>query len=147
MLHLRRSLSTAARRADVCVVAAVRTPIGGFNGSLAAKTAPELGAVAITGALAKAGLDPSAVQQCWMGNVLSAGMGQAPAQAQAHWLRRARNAPVKHAPSNMFEGASSSRWPWVQCTARHENFSDEIQSGGEHCTPASVPRDELGAES
>ena len=81
----RRALASAAAKspADVCIVAAVRTPIGGFNGSLAALTAPALGAAAITGALAKAKLEPSAIQQCWMGNVLSAGMGQAPARQAA----------------------------------------------------------------
>jgi len=79
-----RALSTAARSPrDVVIVSAVRTPIGGFNGSLASLTAPQLGAAAITGALAKAGVEKSAVEQCWMGNVLSAGMGQAPARQAA----------------------------------------------------------------
>ena len=80
---MRRFLSTAAARSDVCIVAAVRTPVGGFNGSLAALTAPQLGGAAIAGALAQAKIDPTAVQQCWMGNVLSAGMGQAPARQAA----------------------------------------------------------------
>ena len=82
-LRLARRLSSAASPSDVCIVSAVRTPIGGFNGSLASMSAPQLGAAAITGALAKAGLDASAVEQCWMGNVLSAGMGQAPARQAA----------------------------------------------------------------
>ena len=80
---LRRGLATAASPRDVCIVSAVRTPIGGFNGSLAPLTAPQLGAAAITGALSKAGVDSSAVEQCWMGNVLSAGVGQAPARQAA----------------------------------------------------------------
>ena len=67
----------------MCIVSAVRTPIGGFNGSLASVSAPKLGAAAISAALDKAGLEKSAVQQCWMGNVLSAGMGQAPARQAA----------------------------------------------------------------
>jgi acetyl-CoA C-acetyltransferase len=78
-----RGLATGAARAEVCIVAAARTPIGGFNGSLAPLSAPQLGAAAISGALAKAGLDGSAVQQCWMGNVLSVGVGQAPARQAA----------------------------------------------------------------
>lgn len=59
------------------------TPIGGFNGSLAPLTAPQLGAAAISAALARAGVDKAAVEQCWMGNVLSAGIGQAPARQAA----------------------------------------------------------------
>ena len=86
-----RALSNAVRSPrDVVIVSAVRTPIGGFNGSLASLTAPQLGAAAITGALAKAGVDKSAVEQCWMGNVLSAGMGQAPARQAARAARRPR---------------------------------------------------------
>ena len=63
----------------VYIVSAVRTPIGAFNGSLAAVSAPQLGAVAIKGALAKAGISPEMVEEVFMGNVISAGMGQAPA--------------------------------------------------------------------
>ena len=80
---LRRFSTRAASPLDVCIVSAVRTPIGGFNGSLASLSAPALGAAAIKGALAKANVNPSAVQQCWMGNVLSAGIGQAPARQAA----------------------------------------------------------------
>jgi acetyl-CoA C-acetyltransferase len=63
----------------VYIVSAVRTPIGAFNGSLAALTAPQLGSIAIKGALAKAGVSPEMVQEVYMGNVISAGLGQAPA--------------------------------------------------------------------
>jgi len=63
----------------VYIVSAVRTPIGAFNGSLAAVSAPQLGAVAIKGALAQAGITPEMVEEVFMGNVISAGMGQAPA--------------------------------------------------------------------
>tara|TARA_B110001452_G_scaffold245690_1_gene230514 strand:- start:658 stop:1875 length:1218 start_codon:yes stop_codon:yes gene_type:complete len=80
---LRRALSTAASPRDVCIVAACRTPIGGFNGSLAAVPAAKLGATAITGVLKRAGVPATAVEECWMGNVLSAGVGQAPARQAA----------------------------------------------------------------
>lgn len=63
----------------VYIVSAVRTPIGAFNGALASLTAPQLGSIAIKGALEKAGVAPEMVQEVYMGNVLSAGMGQAPA--------------------------------------------------------------------
>ena len=67
----------------IYVVAAARTPIGAFLGSLSTLRAPELGMVAIKGALARAKLAPDAVQEVFMGNVLSAGIGQAPARQAA----------------------------------------------------------------
>jgi acetyl-CoA C-acetyltransferase len=67
----------------VYVVAAARTPIGAFLGSLASVRAPDLGATAIRGALARAKVAPDAVQEVFVGNVLSAGIGQAPARQAA----------------------------------------------------------------
>jgi acetyl-CoA C-acetyltransferase len=67
----------------VYVVAAARTPIGSFLGTLSTVRAPTLGAVAIKGALARAGLAAGAVEEVFMGNVLSAGIGQAPARQAA----------------------------------------------------------------
>jgi acetyl-CoA C-acetyltransferase len=64
----------------VYIVSAARTPIGAYLGSLASVTAPHLGATAIKGALARAGLAPDTIQEVFMGNVLSAGIGQAPAR-------------------------------------------------------------------
>ncbi|MCB0114380.1 MAG: thiolase family protein [Caldilineaceae bacterium] len=68
---------------DVVIVSAARTPIGKFQGTFQAVTAPELGAVAIGAALARAGVDPGAVDEVLMGNVLQAGVGQAPARQAA----------------------------------------------------------------
>ena len=65
---------------EVYLVAAARTPMGSFNGKLASVPAPKLGAVAIKGALEQAGVDAGEVQEVFMGNVLSAGLGQAPAR-------------------------------------------------------------------
>lgn len=65
---------------EVYIVAAARTPMGSFNGKLASVPAPKLGAVAIKGALEQAGVDAKEVQEVFMGNVLSAGLGQAPAR-------------------------------------------------------------------
>lgn len=62
------------------ILGAARTPMGGFQGSLSAKTATEMGGVAIKGALDGAGIEPDAVDGVLMGNVLSAGLGQAPAR-------------------------------------------------------------------
>jgi acetyl-CoA C-acetyltransferase len=64
---------------EVYIVSAVRTPIGSFGGSLVSLSATQLGALAVKGALSKIGLDPKAVQELFFGNVISAGLGQAPA--------------------------------------------------------------------
>src|SRR5690606_12904382 len=68
---------------QVYIVAATRTPIGSFGGKLAQFSASQLGAFAIAGALEQIGLDKNEVQEVFMGNVLSAGMGQAPATQAA----------------------------------------------------------------
>ena len=65
------------------IVSAVRTPSGKFLGSLKTLQAPQLGAIAVREAVARAGVDPAAVDECIMGNVLSAGVGQAPARQAA----------------------------------------------------------------
>ena len=65
---------------EVFIVSAARTPIGSFLGSLSSVPAPKLGATAIKGALEKINLDPKLVQEVYMGNVLQAGEGQAPAR-------------------------------------------------------------------
>jgi acetyl-CoA C-acetyltransferase len=67
----------------VVIVSAVRTPIGSFMGALSTVTAPQLGATAIKGALNKINLDPNLVDEVIMGNVVQAGVGQAPARQAA----------------------------------------------------------------
>lgn len=67
----------------VVIVSAVRTPIGSFMGSLSSITAPQLGAIAIKGALASIKLNPNLVDEVLMGNVVQAGTGQAPARQAA----------------------------------------------------------------
>jgi acetyl-CoA C-acetyltransferase len=68
---------------DVVIVAAVRTPIGSFGGSLASYSATQLGGFAIKAAVENAGLKPENIQEVYMGNVLSANLGQAPATQAA----------------------------------------------------------------
>ena len=68
---------------SVVIVSAARTPIGSFLGSLSTVTATKLGSVAIKGALDKIKLDASKVQEVYMGNVVQAGVGQAPARQAA----------------------------------------------------------------
>ncbi len=67
----------------VVIVSTARTPIGSFMGSLSSLTATQLGSTAIKGALAKINLDPALVQEVFMGNVVQAGVGQAPARQAA----------------------------------------------------------------
>ena len=68
---------------DVVIVAVARTPIGSFGGSLSGFTATQLGGFAIKAAVEKAGLKPAQIQEVYMGNVLSANLGQAPATQAA----------------------------------------------------------------
>jgi acetyl-CoA C-acetyltransferase len=67
----------------VCIISAVRTPMGSFGGSLKDVPAPQLGAVAIKAAIEKAGIDPGVVDEVLMGCVVSANVGQAPARQAA----------------------------------------------------------------
>jgi acetyl-CoA C-acetyltransferase len=68
---------------EVVIVSVARTPIGSFLGSLSNIPAPKLGAIAMKGALEKINLNPAKVQEVFMGNVVSAGLGQAPARQAA----------------------------------------------------------------
>ncbi len=68
---------------EVYIASAVRTPIGSFGGSLVSFTAPQLGSMAIQGALEKAGVTPDQVEEVFFGNVCSANLGQAPARQAA----------------------------------------------------------------
>ena len=68
---------------EVVIVSAVRTPIGSFGGSLSSVPATKLGATAIKGAISKAGIDSKIVDEVFMGNVLQANLGQAPAKQAA----------------------------------------------------------------
>ena len=68
---------------DVVIVSAVRTPIGKFQGSLSDFSATQLGAIVVREAVKRAGIDPGTVDECIMGNVVSAGLGQNPARQAA----------------------------------------------------------------
>jgi acetyl-CoA C-acetyltransferase len=75
--------TTSIMNKKVVIVSAVRTPIGSFMGSLSSVSATQLGASAIKGALDKINLDPNLVDEVLMGNVIQAGVGQAPATQAA----------------------------------------------------------------
>ncbi|NOT46062.1 MAG: acetyl-CoA C-acetyltransferase [Acidobacteria bacterium] len=68
---------------DVVIVSAVRTPTGKFLGGLKSLTAPQLGSLVIREAVRRAGVEPGTIEECIMGHVLSAGVGQAPARQAA----------------------------------------------------------------
>jgi len=68
---------------EAVIVSAARTPTGKFLGSLKDFTAPQLGAIAVRDAVRRAGIDPAAVDECIMGNVVAAGEGQNPARQAA----------------------------------------------------------------
>ncbi len=78
---------------DVYIVSAVRTPIGSFGGSLAAFTATQLGTLSIKGALEKANVPADEIQEVYFGNVISAGLGQAPARQAALGAGIGQNVP------------------------------------------------------
>lgn len=78
---------------EVYIVSAVRTPIGSFGGVLSSVSAPQLGATAIKKALQKIKLDPTEVNEVFMGNVLQANAGQAPARQAAIYAGLGNNVP------------------------------------------------------
>ncbi|HAO47925.1 MAG TPA: acetyl-CoA C-acetyltransferase, partial [Runella sp.] len=77
---------------SVYIVSTARTPIGSFGGSLSTVSATQLGAAAIRGALTKANIDPNLIQAVYMGNVVSANLGQAPARQAAIFAGLSKNA-------------------------------------------------------
>ena len=80
--HSVRSYSSKSLN-EVVIVSATRTPIGSFQSSLSALPATKLGSLAIESAVQKANINPSDVQEVYMGNVIQAGLGQAPTRQAA----------------------------------------------------------------
>ncbi len=68
---------------DVVIVSAVRTPVGKFQGALSDFSAPQLGAIVVREVVKRAGIDPNTVDECILGNVVQAGLGQNPARQAA----------------------------------------------------------------
>src|SRR5579871_2853725 len=68
---------------EVVILSGCRTPVGKFQGSLADFTAPQLGAIVVREAVKRAGIEPQQVEECILGNVVSAGLGQNPARQAA----------------------------------------------------------------
>jgi len=78
---------------EVVIVSAVRTPIGCLLGSLSSLSATQLGSIAIKGALEKIDLDPNLIDEVFMGNVVQAGLGQAPARQAALYAGLSNSVP------------------------------------------------------
>jgi len=78
---------------EVYIISAARTPIGSFGGALSSVSATQLGATAIKGAVSKAGIDVNTIDEVFMGNVLQAGLGQAPARQAAIFAGLNNNVP------------------------------------------------------
>ena len=78
---------------EVVIVSAVRTPMGSFGGCLSSVSATKLGSVAIKGAMEKAGIDNRIVNEVFMGNVLQANLGQAPARQAAIFAGLSKDVP------------------------------------------------------
>ncbi len=78
---------------EVVIVSAVRTPMGSFGGDLSSVLATKLGATAIKGAIEKVGIDVNIVDEVFMGNVLQANLGQAPARQAAIFAGLSQNVP------------------------------------------------------
>ena len=111
----------------IVIVSAARTPIGGFQGALAAETAPRLGAVAIEAALARAGVAADDIAEVLMGCVLPAGLGQAPARQAS----RGAGLP-DHVPATTVNKMCGSGMKTVMMAfdALHARSADVIVAGG-----------------
>lgn len=77
------SIETSAQAGDIVIVGATRTPMGGYCGAFSTLSAPELGSMAIKGVIEKSGIDPQSIDEVCMGNVIQAGLKQAPARQAA----------------------------------------------------------------
>ena len=105
-LHLARHVYSSAMQdssQQIVVVSAARTPVGKFQGALSSFSATDLGAIAVREAVSRAGIDPALVDECIMGCVISAGLGQNPARQAA--LRGGLNDTVSALTINMVCGS------------------------------------------
>ncbi|WP_080055999.1 acetyl-CoA C-acyltransferase [Spirosoma aerolatum] len=129
---------------EVVIVSAVRTPIGSFGGVLSTLSATELGAAAIRGALARAGVQPEQVQEVYIGNVVSANVGQAPAKQAA--LKAGLPANIPCTTINKV-CASGTKAIMLAAQAIQLGQADVIVAGGMESmsnTPYYVPKARFG---
>lgn len=129
----------------ICVVGTARTPMGSFGGALASLTAPELGAIAMRAALDRAAVAPSAVDEVYCGNVVSAGVGQAPARQASLAAGVPASVPCTTVNKMCASGAKAIMLgalairagdcdvvlyvPWHVDMSLHEEFHESLGSG------------------
>lgn len=129
---------------EVVIIAAVRTPIGSFGGVLSTLSATDLGAAAIQGALSRAGVQADQVQEVYMGNVVSANLGQAPAKQAA--LKAGLPATIPCTTINKV-CASGTKAIMLAAQAIQLGQADVIVAGGMESmsnTPYYVPKARFG---
>ncbi|AKD56203.1 acetyl-CoA C-acyltransferase [Spirosoma radiotolerans] len=129
---------------EVVIVSAVRTPIGSFGGVLSTLSATDLGAAAIRGALSRAGVQPDQIQEVYMGNVVSANVGQAPAKQAA--LKAGLPATIPCTTINKV-CASGTKAIMLAAQAIQLGQADVIVAGGMESmsnTPYYVPKARFG---
>ena len=107
---------------ETVILAGVRTPMGSFQGELASKSAPELGAAAISGALARAELVPEQIEETLMGCVLPAGIGQAPARQASRFARLPDSVPCTTVSKVCGSGMKAVMIGADQLAAGHANI-------------------------
>jgi acetyl-CoA C-acetyltransferase len=122
----RRLFSTIGDR-DVVVVGIARTPIGKMGGGLASKTAPQLGAVAIQEALKRSGVDKKHIQEAFMGNVVSAGIGQAPTRQAVIYAGLDLDTPSTTINKVCASGMKAAMFASISISA---GYRDAIVAGG-----------------
>lgn len=122
----RRLFSTIGDR-DVVVVGFARTPIGKMGGGLASKTAPQLGAVAIQEALNRSGLEKKRIQEAFMGNVVSAGVGQAPTRQAVIYAGLDLDTPCTTINKVCASGMKAAMFASLSISA---GYRDAIVAGG-----------------
>lgn len=104
------------------IVSFARTPIGKFLGSLSKVRAPELGAIAVKGAISRSGLEERIqIKEAFMGNVVSAGIGQAPCRQAGEKVYRG----IKSNPFTILTSFIFSSWGW----SADENYLYDNQQG------------------
>jgi acetyl-CoA C-acetyltransferase len=114
---------------EVIIVSATRTPIGSFGGSLATLSATQLGGIVIQSAVEKAGLKPEQIQEVFMGNVLSANLGQAPATQAAIF------AGLPYLPATTINKVCASGMKAIMLAAQSiaTGQNDIVVAGGMEC--------------
>ena len=129
---------------EVVIISAVRTPIGSFGGALSTLSATDLGAAAIRGAMSRAGVAPELVQEVYMGNVVSANVGQAPARQAALKAGVPANVPCTTINKVCASGAKAIM---LAAQAIQLGQADVIIAGGMESmsnTPYYVPKARFG---